>query len=528
MRRKQSFLQGAAVLAAAVAIVKVIGFIGKIPLVNILGGHGLGHYNIAYNIYNVMLTISTAGLPVAVSKMVAEANALGRAREVRKILRVAMSIFLLIGAVLTIGVFVFAEEAAGLMASKDSAITIRAIAPAIFFMTIMSSLRGYYQGLSNMYPTGISQIIEALGKVILGIYFSMYLASRGYSPDVVAAGSVLGMTVGTVIAMLFLILRKTFDRNPPTGTVNETRVSREIAKNILAIAIPITISSGTLAFTSFVDSALVMRRLQFAAGFTEEDARWLYGAFGIAQTMFNFPSAFIVPFAVSVVPAVAAAMSRGDRRSASRTIETAIRVTSVLALPAAAGLSVLSWPIMNLLFQHSPDEVRAAATPLTILAIAVSFYCVVLVSNAVLQSIGKARLPVYTMFIGSVVKIVTNWFLVGIPEININGAPIGTCLCHFTIMVLNLILISREIKPAPNIGRMFGRPLAATIIMAAAAWAVNGLLAIYVSSKIAVLGAIAVAMVIYLILVVLMRAVTRDDLLMLPRGEKIANLLRIR
>jgi stage V sporulation protein B len=528
MRRKQNFLQGAAVLAAAVAIVKVIGFIGKIPLVNILGGHGLGHYNIAYSIYGVMLTISTAGLPVAVSKMVAEANALGRAREVRKILRVAMSIFMLIGAVFSIGAFVFAREFAGLMASNGSVLTIRAIAPAIFFMTVMSSLRGYYQGLSNMYPTGLSQIIEALGKVILGIYFSLYLAVRGYTPDVVAAGSVLGMTVGTVIAMLFLVLRKAFDRNPPAGTAISTRTSRDIAKGILAIAIPITISSGVLALTNFTDTALVMRRLQFAAGFTEEESTWLYGAYGIAQTMFNFPTSFIVPFAVSVVPAVAAAMSRGDRRSASRTIETAFRVTSVLALPAAAGLSVLAWPIMNLLFQRSPDEVRAATTPLTILAIAVSFYCIVLLSNAVLQSLGKVRLPVYTMLTGSVVKIVANWYLVGIPELNINGASIGTCLCHFTIMVLNLILISREVKPTPNIIRMFGRPLIATIIMAATAWAINGLLALYVSTKIAVLGAIAAAMVIYLILIILLRAVTKEDLMMLPKGEKIANLLRIR
>ncbi len=244
--------------------------------------------------------------------------------------------------------------------------------------------------------------------------------------------------------------------------------------------------------------------------------------------MFNFPTSFIVPFAVSVVPAVAAAMSRGDRRSASRTIETAFRVTSVLALPAAAGLSVLAWPIMNLLFQRSPDEVRAATTPLTILAIAVSFYCIVLLSNAVLQSLGKVRLPVYTMLTGSVVKIVANWYLVGIPELNINGASIGTCLCHFTIMVLNLILISREVKPTPNIIRMFGRPLIATIIMAATAWAINGLLALYVSTKIAVLGAIAAAMVIYLILIILLRAVTKEDLMMLPKGEKIANLLRIR
>lgn len=527
MRRKQNFLQGAAVLTAAVAIVKIIGFIGKIPLFDILGGHGLGHYNIAYATYGVMLTISTAGLPVAVSKMVAESNALGRANEVKRILRVAMSIFLLIGAIFSITIYVFADQIAVLMASTDSVLTIRAIAPAIFFMTVMSSLRGYYQGLSNMYPTGISQIVEALGKVILGIAISMYLANHGYPPAVVAAGSVLGMTIGTIIAMLFLVFRKVFDRNPPVGGIPDTRSSKNIAKGLLAIAIPITIGSGTLALTNFIDSALVMRRLQYSAGFTESQATFLYGSYGIAQTMFNFPSAFIVPLAVSVVPAVASAITRGMQREASRTIEMAIRVTSVLALPAAAGLSVLARPIMDLLFQRSAEEVSAATIPLTILAIAVFFICVVLLTNAVLQSIGKAKLPVYTMLIGSAVKIITNWFLVGIPEININGAPIGTCVCYFTIMALNLVLISREIKPAPNIGRMFSRPLIATIIMAAAAWAIYGLLTIYVSSKIAVIVTIGAAIVIYLILVILLKAVTKEDLMMFPKGEKIARLLRI-
>ena len=310
------------------------------------------------------------------------------------------------------------------------------------------------------------------------------------------------------------------------GAVTDTRSSKSIAKGLLAIAIPITIGSGTLALTNFIDSALVMRRLQFSAGFTESHARFLYGSYGIAQTMFNFPSAFIVPLAVSVVPAVASA-NKGRQREASRTIEMAIRVTSVLALPAAAGLSVLARPIMNMLFQRSAEEVDAATVPLTILAIAVFFICVVLLTNAVLQSIGKAKLPVYTMLIGSVVKIITNWFLVGIPEININGAPIGTCVCYLPSWY-SILSLFQEIKPAPNIGRMFSRPLVATIIMAAATWAMYGLLSIYVTSKIAVVMTIGVAVVIYLILVILLRAVTKEDLMMFPRGEKIANLLRIR
>jgi stage V sporulation protein B len=379
-----------------------------------------------------------------------------------------------------------------------------------------------------MYPTAISQIIEALGKFILGVSFALYLQNSGYTIDIVAAGAVLGMTIGTVLSMLFLLIRKGFDRHPPVGTVQETRSAKQIAKSVLSIAVPVTIGSGLLSLAALIDNMLIMRRLQESAGFIEEQARWLNGSYAIAQTMFNFPSAFILPFSVSVVPAVASAMSRGDRMGASRTIETAIRLTSILGLPAAAGLSVLAWPIMSLLFPSTPDEIRAATIPLTILGIAVFFNCMVLISTAILQSIGKARKPVYAMLVGSIIKIAANWFLVGIPEININGAPIGTCLCYLAIAVINLFSIAREVKPAPNLLRTLGRPLIATVVMAAGAWAVNGLLATLVSAKIAVLGAIAVAGVIYLILVLFMKILTREDLLLLPKGEKIARILRIR
>ncbi len=525
---RQSFLHGAAVLGIAVAVVKFLGFLGKIPLINILGGDGYGHYNIAYSVYNVMLIISTAGLPVAVSKLVAEANAKGRAKETAKILRLALSVFLVVGLVTSGAMFLFAQQFADIMKSSSSAATIRAIAPSVFFLVVMSALRGYYQGMSNMYPTAVSQIIEALVKVVLGVALSWWLLDAGYPIEVAAAGAVGGMTVGTVLAMIYLMLRKAFDRRPLAGLSEDTSSSKIIVKQILAIAIPVTLGSGMLALTNFIDTLLVMSRLQTAAGFTQDQARWLYGSYGLAQTMFNFPGSFIVPFAVSVVPNVAAAVTRGDLKRASKTIETSIRITSILAFPAAAGLSVLAWPILNLLFSDRPDEVIAATQPLRVLGIAVFFNSVVMLTNSVLQSIGKVRIPVFTMLIGAVIKIAANWILVGIPEININGAPIGTTLCYATITILNLIVIARNIKPTPNLLRMFGRPLIATIVMAAGAWAVYGLMARFFVPKIAVLAAILVAVVVYFICVIAMRVVTKEDLLLLPKGEKIAKVLRIR
>jgi len=525
--QKQNFLQGAAVLAAGVALVKVIGAFFKIPLGNLLTGEGFGYFNIAYSVYNVLLIISTAGLPVAVSKLVAEANAQNRSADIKRVIRSALITFLAIGAVGSTLMFVFAQQIADLMKSSNAVYTIRVLSPAVFGVSLMSVYRGYYQGMSNMVPTATSQVIEALSKLLIGFVAAFLLIRTGRDQAIAAAGAVAGVTAGTILGAVFLLMRRAFDRTPDIGGV-PTMSSREATRRLLAIAVPITIGSGALALTNFIDTTLVMRRLQESAGFSENEATWLYGAYGLAQTMFNFPSAFIVPFASSVVPAVAAALARGDGKTASRTIETALRITSLLALPAAAGLSVLAGPILNMLFAARPDEALAATIPLNILAIAVFFNSVVLLTNAILQSLGKVRIPVYTMLVGAVVKISTNWILVGQPEINIKGAPIGTCLCYFVIMALNLAVILRAVKPAPNLLRTFARPLIATLIMAAATWAVYGIAGRFVPDKLAALAAIAVAVVVYFVLVILLRAVTRDDVLMLPKGEKIARLLRLR
>jgi len=527
--KRQSFLQGAAILAAAVGIVKLIGFIAKIPLVNLLGGTGLGYYNIAYSVYNVLLTIATTGVPVAVSKLVAEANTKGNPFEARKILRTALLVFLLVGAIGALGMFIFAKPLAELMGSTGSAMTIRAIAPSVFCMSIIAVLRGYYQGSQNMFPTAISQIIEALGKLALGVGTAWMLVRMEAPPELIAAGAVLGMTAGEVIAMLYMLLRRVIDKRREKGLTGQARSSGELTKVLFSIAIPITLGSSVLALTNFIDTMFIMNRLQDAVGFTMERAEWLYGSYVLAQTMFNFPSAFIVPLAVSIVPAITAAAVRKDADGQRRTMETAIRVTSLLALPAAAGLSVLAGPILNLIWGAArPEEVAAATIPLRLLAIAVFFNCVVVLTNAILQSLGKVRVPVYTMLAGSVVKIVANYSLVAIPSLNINGAPIGTNLCYMTIMVLNLIVIARTVTQAPNLVRIFARPLGATLMMAATAWASYGLLSRVISGRLVTLAAIAIAGAIYLIMVLLLRCITRDELAMFPKGEKIAALLRIK
>ena len=241
--RRQNFLQGAAVLAAGVALVKLIGALFKIPLGNLLTGEGFGYFNIADSVYNVLLIISTAGLPVAVSKMVAEANAQGRGGDVRRVVRAALITFLAVGAAGSILMFVFAQQIADLMRSSGAVYTIRVLSPAVFGVALMSVYRGYYQGMSNMYPTAISQVIEALSKLVIGFVAAWMLTRRGDPQSIAAAGAVAGVTSGTILGAVFMLIRRAFDRSA-VAAGDATMTTREATKRLLAIAIPITIGSG--------------------------------------------------------------------------------------------------------------------------------------------------------------------------------------------------------------------------------------------------------------------------------------------
>lgn len=528
--KKQSFLGGALVLAVATALIKVIGAVFTIPLANLLGKEGMGYFYVSYDIYSVLLIVSTAGLPVAVSRMVSEAETRGRHREVRKIFSVAMKAFVAVGLVGFVLMFFGAEQLANLMSNPNAGLAVRTLAPAVLFVAIMSAFRGYFQGRRNMIPTAVSQIIEAVSKLIVGFGLAYMLVQSGMGNDWGAAGAIAGVMLGTVLGALYLFVVKLRERRsvPALEGDPHCRSGRQLLSVLLKIAIPITIGSSVLSLVNFIDSAQVLGRLQSAAGFSYEAANGLYGIYGNVRKLFNFPAAFIVPFTVSVIPALTAAIAKRDRRGVHNTVGAALRITSLLAMPAGLGMAVLSWPIMNLIYFNQPDEWGVGSALLSVLGIAVVLNCVVLMTNAILQAFGRVNAPVITMAIGGIVKIVVNFILVGIPSVNIYGAPVGTCLCFGTIAVLNLFFISRVVPEAPNLVKLFGKSLVCSLIMAGVAWGSYSLLAFVLPSKVAVLGAIALAVVVYLVLVIFLRAITRSDLLLLPHGEKIADKLHIK
>lgn len=521
--RQNSFFGGAAVLAAGIVIVKVIGAVYKIPIVNVLGSSYADFQN-AYYIYALLLTISTAGLPVALSKMVAAANALGRQQQVQKIFRVSLAVFFTLGFVSFLVMFLWAEQLAELLHDPLAAKSIRALAPAVLCVGCLSSFRGYAQGHANMVPTAVSQIIEALCKLVFGLSLAVWAVNAGKSGDTAAAMAIVGVTIGTVLSLLYMALQYLRSHRRPRSRETPAPAG-QILKELLAVAVPITLTSAAVSVINLIDTSLVQGRLQSALGMSLEQSRSLFSAYSGVMNLYNLPASLIVAVTASIIPAVSARLARQDASGASQVVRSAFRVTALTVLPMGVGMSVLSKPIVQLLF-HSLDP-DVSGPLLTVLGIASIFVCLMTVSNSILQAYGRERLPVYIMIAGGLVKVLVNYQLVAIPEVNINGAPVGTLCCFLLAAAADLWLIRRIVPEPPRYAQLFLRPLLATALMALAAKGSYLLFHSFLGNSLATVLAVGVAVVVYAAAAILLQAISREDLALMPKGERIADLLRL-
>ena len=519
--KKQTFLAGTAILAAAVAAVKLIGFFYKIPLNNILGAEGKTYFNTAYEIYNVLLTVS---------------HAQGRENEKRKIFRTAIWLFFGLGLAGALLMFFGAGALANFQNNEAAYWPIRALAPAVFCVCLLACMRGYTQGQGNMKPTAISQVLEALCKLGIGLPLAWYLLNTlGMGLEFGAAGAILGVTIGTVASMLFLIAYLATHPNR-AESLDTPRSSGALMKRILAIGVPITLSNSAMSIITLVDTKVILGQLQHALGMTEDAASILKGQYSYAMDMPNMVASFVYPVTMSLIPFAAAALARKDHTGAGRIISSAFRLIAILALPAGIGLSVLSTPIMRLVLPAQPEDALAAGPHLQLLGIACIFICIMILTNAILQTYGKEKLPILTVIIGGVVKVVMNYILVGNPDINIHGAPVSTLCCYMVIAGLNLFFVWKYSPEKPRYFQIFAKPVVASVLMGAAAWAGYGFLdralesggTSYVGNAVATLGGILAGVVVYFVLVIALRILRAEDLRGVPHGEKLVRLLHLK
>ena len=551
-QKKQSFLQGVAVLTAATIIVKLLGFIYKVPLQNILQERGFGYFNTAYDVYNVLLMISTTGLPVAVSRMISQAQALDNYAQIRKIYSVSMKVFLTIGVVGTLIMLVFCRQLSVMVTTNENSwAAIAALSPCVLLICIVSAHRGFFQGQSNMTPTSVSQIFEAVTRLVVGLglaWLVMKLTGKAYvrmqgivlAPGetaqdygditLAAGGAILGVTLGSLISVVYLHHKFRQSNQILSLGGGTAKSTRSTMKELLSIAVPITLGSAGLQIINLFDTMIYMRRLTGALQWTEKMADSAKGVYNFCQTVFALPCSFIPTITIAVIPAITASLTRKDLAEAKATSESSVRTMALIAMPCAAGLFVMAEPVIRLLCStYTEDKIQLAATMLAILGLTVIFNSLVLLLNAIMQAHGDVVTPVVNMLIGGIIKIIVNYILVGQPNLNIVGAPIGTFICYISITALDLIAMKRHISARPAIFKNIIRPGLSSAIMGAATFMVYRVLSNAISSwKLACLLSLAFAVVLYAVLVVFLRCLTYEDCMLLPKGEKIAKILRIR
>ena len=525
-------MSGVLTLSLSTFAVKIIGLAYKIPMIDLLGARGMGYFNSAYEIYALLCIIATAGLPIALSMLVSVNAERGDLGALRRTYRGAFLLFAVLGILGGAFMLAFADRLAELIGNPMAAPCIRAIAPALLCVCISSAVRGYFQGLGNMMPTAISQLIEAVGKLALGVLFAWLAINRGYDVADAAAFGILGLSVGTLLSALYLLILKLFcDRHSAEQDLNIAinkceNTSHGIGK-LIRVAVPITLSSTVLGVTRVADMALIMRRLQ-DIGYSAAGANVIYGSYTtLAVPIFNLIPSLITPLALAVVPRLSAALLRDGDDGARSISSVALRISVFFSMPASLAIAVYSRQILGVLFAGEGEAIAIAAPLLAALGASVLFSCLITTTNAILQAYGKPHAALISMSIGAFLKIASAYILMGMDGVGAYGAPISTLICNVAICALNFSFISRCAGGTVAIRGLYIRPMLSSAMMMCVSFA--GYLALrelcgdeLVSFAVAaLLGAFS-----YIFFSLFTGTVKKEDIEALPAGERIIEALK--
>lgn len=526
---KNSFLKGAAILGIAGILTKILGAFYRIPLSNMIGTEGLGYYQVAYPLYTLLVTISTAGFPTAISKLISEKRAIEDYKGAQRIFNISFIGFIAAGVITSLAVGLFSREIVQYMKSDNGYYALIALTPALFFVPIMSAFRGYFQGQQFMVPTAVSQVIEQIFRVAVGLTLTYRLISTGLPQA--AGGASFGASAGAAAGMLFIVFvyigtRKTRKSELDGSKEYPVESAKKIARNILKIAIPITIGASMVPIINNLDTFIIMRRLA-DIGMTKSQASSLFGQLtGNAQTIINFPQVISLSLAMSLVPAISEAITKREYDRMRDTTKSGLRMTLLVGLPATVGIFVLSTPIIKLLyFNNTLEEQIGAGAMLQILSISLIFLTVVQTLTAILQGCGKPLVPVRNLAVAVVVKAVTTYILVGIPSLNVKGAAISTGLTYLTAATLDFVSVKRITKTKFDAVNTILKPGICAAVMGVAAYLGYRLFEGIVGVKFATVVGIGIGALVYGVALLITKTITRDDLMMLPKGEKIADRL---
>jgi len=520
----KSVAKSISVLSIAGILCKLIGVLFSIPL-NMISPQVATIFYIVYPTYTLLLTISSAGIPVAVSRMVAGFLAQKDRNNARNTFKAALYMLILIGGLFSLIMILLNRVLVNMVGVEESSLGFYAIAPCVLIVCVLSAFRGLIQGQQNMVPTAISQLIEQVGKVVLSLPLAAWGLRKGVMEG--AAGALLGITLAEAAAFLYMLIRyfirkPEFDALPQAPGLKEVGRSK-LASRLVLISIPITVSACIIPLSQFIDSAMMVKRMQLA-GLTLEAAKSAYGIFtSIVIRLINIPTALALAISMSLVPAISAFRSVNDMPSVRRETNTGIRYAFLIGFPCSIGMSILAKPIVLFFYggvdKFSSAQIQLAADLLTFSALTVVLFTVVQATSSILQGLRKQRIPMYTMMAGVLVKIILNYVLIGTPGIDIHGGPYASIACYSIVMVANLYYVCKYAEMKFNVMDWVIRPGAAAAVMGIAVYLARRFLPV---NRIITIAEIALGILVYIAAAIALKALSKEDLhaLIRRRGKR--------
>lgn len=527
--KKEGFMQGVITLMFSQVLIKILGLVYTLYLTNRqgFGDKGNGICASGYQIYALLLTISSIGVPSAISKLVSERVAVGDNKGAHRIFKIAFATFAVIGLVGSLLLFFRANVIANQwLQIPDAEMTLVALSPAIFFVTVASVMRGYFNGRQKISVGAKSQTLEQVFKTLLTIIVVEVVAIlSNVSTEWMAAGANLATTLATFLGFSYLFLYYRSERKEVATEIKNTvnykyeRVST-IIKRILLVSIPITLTAIMSSINKNVDSFTVVRNLR--AFMPEDQATALYGILGgKVDTLTSLPLAINVAFATALVPAISAAKAKGDNKTITEKTSFSLLISMLIGLPCTVGMFIFAQPILNLLFPNAND----GALILQISALTIIFTILDQTINGALQGFGKLMIPTISLATGVFVKFIFNITLIKIPNIGVYGAAWGSVACHLVAFCIAFTMLRKYIKLNLTFSKFVLKPVISTAIMGICSYFTYLALKGIIVERLATIIAIMVAVVIYSLAIVALKVFTKDEFKMMPAGDKIVKFL---
>jgi len=523
--QKDSLVKGTAVLGTSLLIAKVFGLVYRLVLPNLIGTQAMGLYGMAYAVYTVLLTLSMAGIPVAISKLISKDIATGDYSNALRVFKIAFMTMAVTGVVfstlLFFGSTYISEHVTG---DPRAYLSLRAVAPAILIVSLMSSFRGYFQGLQKMTNTAISQLLEQFIRVFGIILFAYIMLPHG--EVYAAAGAAFGNVGGAFAGLIYLWWR--YYKTPmPTVTQPVSGLSVEkqiqVVKQIFYLAFPIIIGNLVMPIMNLIDATVVVNRLTLS-GFSQDEATGMFAHLTqYANPIIMFPATVGMALAMSLVPAISETVAKRELAKTRFRAKTALRFSILFGLPSFLGLFLLSQQVIDLIFPRDPE----ASIPLLYLSPGIVFLMIKFATTGILQGLGKTMVPVKNLFIGAIFKVVITFWLTSIPGLNIRGAAIGTLIAYIIATLLNLNQVQKHVGVKFSKKEDLIKPLFATAIMGFLVMISYNFFAGLLTQNLGTLISIVVGVVVYGAVVLGLRIVTPEELMFIPKvGPKIARILR--